>query len=209
MHAARLIQRFSQPDSLTELEALLSSFQGFSASAEASDTGAALVDLLAPVVSTSPVLHRLRQLQSTFDPIDIEGVAQLLRKQCGVDLAACQAKDSFLAALQDAGLAGEPTRAELEALVDLAPPPLQQQQQQQEGGFRQLDETSDVRSLLVAYLLSAAFKDCSFFITFTRRTSSGRRDVAIKLVDVDLKSVCRLPHYYALDRKLAVESADD
>jgi inositol-pentakisphosphate 2-kinase len=53
------------------------------------------------------------------------------------------------------------------------------------------------RKLIVAYLLSASFKDCSVFLRFTKDHFS------VKVADLDVKSIKKMRHYYELDREIA------
>lgn len=141
------------------------------------------------------VLPRLAHIQSALDPIDIEGLRHIIKDTTGVDLAASQADQAFLSQCHEANLGGEPTVQELEflakLLIESGPSPYV---------VRQLS----VRHRIVAYLLSAAFKDCSLFVRldFPNRLLS-QPVISLKIVDVDLKSICRLPHYFALDQLLA------
>lgn len=152
-------------------------------------SGGLLAAILTPLVISSPALRRVAQAQAVYDPIDIEGIAQLLEQRAGLkNLESYEADGSFLSALQLAGLGGEPTPDELEDLVDAFEHPL--------------SASSDLRQLLVAYLLSAAFKDCSIFLSL-QINAIREMTLRLKLVDVDLKSMRRLPHYMKLDQQLA------
>jgi inositol-pentakisphosphate 2-kinase len=52
------------------------------------------------------------------------------------------------------------------------------------------------RQLILAYLLSASFKDCSVFLRF----AGGK--CAVKLTDVDTKSIGKMAAYWELDRRI-------
>ena len=58
---------------------------------------------------------------------------------------------------------------------------------------------NSARYKIVTYLLSATLKDCSLVI----RISKDR--YSLKLIDLDLKSISKMQHYYELDRKIATD----
>lgn len=139
-------------------------------------------------------------MQSQLDPIDIEGIQRRLKREAGVDLSDFDAtlSDNFLSRLQAAGLGGEPTEGELHKL---AREYRKSEEEEEEGAGRAVSQHSCLRELLVAYLISAAFKDCSFFVKI--EYSDEGVEQRVKMVDLDLKPMKKMPYYYNLDQQLA------
>lgn len=128
------------------------------------------------------MLPKLRDLQSSLDPVDISTLALRFR-------AEHPDKDLF-----DPSIASEPTIAELDAFVD-----------------KFLSDPSNhhswtLREQMISYALSAIFKDCSIFVTIplrqhgeTWRTQPGAK---VKIIDLDLKNVGGLKKWYNVDEKI-------
>ncbi|KAK4706171.1 hypothetical protein P7C70_g28, partial [Phenoliferia sp. Uapishka_3] len=140
-----------------------------------------LQTLLVPALLTSPILPNLRSLQSSLDPLDIEGLETLLS-----------------------------SRSPSESLTSFATSPqpsisdwMSWKSQWEKAG--PVEESSS-RELVLAYLLSATFKDCSIFI---RLDTSGSiiKPEAIKAVDLDPKPIARLIKYLELDQEIVAAFA--
>ena len=128
------------------------------------------------MLSQSPALDRLAELQSSLDAVDIEGLAlRFGQSNDGLQLDAAHAD-----ALDPEVSLGEYVRiaSALRSSGSLGP-------------------WTDVRTLQAAYLLSAAFKDCSIFVQLYE---DGTHDV--RFVDVDAKPIARLPRYAGLDGEI-------
>jgi len=129
----------------------------------------ALTTALLPVLMNTPILRILSRLQRTLDALDIEG----------------------LAALSDlASVGADPTIAEWAEFVSAylaapAPPPPA--------------ETAHLRYHVLAYLLSATFKDCSVIL----RVPDGTATV----IDLDPKSVDRLCNWERMDKEIVAAYA--
>lgn len=101
-------------------------------------------------------------------------------------------------ALFDRSIATEPTAKELETFVH-------KYVQAPDGG---LSGTWSLREHMMAYALSAIFKDCSLFITLPLTKSSGtgtwtvKPGAKVKVIDLDLKSVGSLKKWYDLDEAI-------
>jgi len=168
-------------------------------------------------MTSSPLLPRLAHLQSTLDPLDIEGLNALLQAQKGIDLL-----DVGEDSLTDT-LGGEVTLEEYAAFVSsyLANEAATHEHEdakliksytssetsasKKAAAATFLNEKSSIRNLVIAYLLSASFKDCSIMIKISQDPPSelsSERKLEAYLVDVDFKSIKRLIRYANLDRDL-------
>lgn len=63
------------------------------------------------------------------------------------------------------------------------------------------NEPATTRDLLLSYLLSATFKDCSIFIRLAR-DDNGELTTSVKAIDLDPKPLDRLGKYWKLDREI-------
>ena len=138
--------------------------------------------MILPALNDSNVLDRLRAVQSTLDLIDISSLAARFQQEHpGVDLF-------------DTSIAIEPSPQELEAFIEkYASDP---------GGGS--TGCWSLREHMVAYALSAIFKDCSIFVTLPVSSSTGEvmSGAKVKVIDLDLKSVGSLKKWYDLDEAI-------
>lgn len=130
-------------------------------------------------------MERLKNLQSSLDGTDISHLAQRFAVgHPGADLF-------------DPTVITEPTIQELESVIE----------------FYLADPTSfasDKRSLrdaLIAYALSATFKDCSVFITCPLVKVGDvwevrEQEAMVKVIDLDLKPISNMKKWYELDEKI-------
>jgi inositol-pentakisphosphate 2-kinase len=124
---------------------------------------------LLPILTTTPVLHTLSRLQRTLDALDVEGLAPLW------DLAP---------------VGTDPSIDEWSAFISeylaapTQPPPA---------------DAAHLRYHVMAYLLSASFKDCSIIL----RVPDGTATV----IDLDPKSVDRLRKWERLDAEIVAAYA--
>jgi inositol-pentakisphosphate 2-kinase len=182
---------------------------------DSQDTEQSLPDLLVDFMTSSPLLPRLAHLQSSLDPLDIGGLNALLQSQKGIDLLNVDEND-----FTDT-LGGEVTLEEYTDFVKsyLANEAATQQHEyakliksyastetsvSEEAAPKFLNEKSSIRNLVIGYLLSASFKDCSIMIKITQDplSESSEKKLEAYLVDVDVKSIKRLVRYAKLDREL-------
>lgn len=131
------------------------------------DLSSALQAVLVPILRSSPLLARLKYLQSSLDPLDIEGLTSVLSSK------------SPSLPLQEPTIPEWISWKESWTTNELAP------------------KDRDPVDLVLAYLLSATFKDCSIFI----RLSPSHPPV-LKVIDLDPKPVDRLGKYLALDQEI-------
>ncbi|KAJ7264995.1 inositol-pentakisphosphate 2-kinase [Mycena haematopus] len=128
------------------------------------DPKEASISALLPVLVNTPVLRTLAHLQRTLDALDIEGLAALW------DLAT---------------IGPEPTISEWAEFVSaylaapFSPPPA---------------DAAHLRYHILAYLLSATFKDCSLIVRVPDGTAT--------LIDLDPKSIDRLRKWERMDKEI-------
>ena len=142
----------------------------------------ALAAALLPLLRT-PALRTISDLQRSLDALDIEGLVKLHALACK-DLGAARGDPSleelqdFVATYHSAYCARDHSK--------LSP------------------ESTD--TYLMAYLLSASFKDCSVIFRIHKSDISGSPSVdsphAISIVDLDLKGVDRFEKWTDLDRRI-------
>lgn len=166
-----------------------------------------LVKILTPALAASKLVKRLSQLQASLDPLDIEGLRSLLMDREGIDIA--KMDDSTVSKL-----GGEVSISEYAQFVQHYSHALSLSRSQPapaDGHSGTLSdswpsEDSPTRDLIIAYLLSATFKDCSLFASIrtlpNATASAGSNDIDIQVVDCDVKSVDRLKKWYDLDQDI-------
>ncbi|KAJ7024292.1 inositol-pentakisphosphate 2-kinase [Mycena alexandri] len=133
------------------------------------DPKEAVISALLPVLLDAPVLHTISRLQRTLDALDIEGLARL----CGLAPIGTQPTIAEWTDFLDAYLASPTT-----------PPPA---------------DATHLRYHVLAYLLSATFKDCSVLVRVPNGTAT--------VIDLDPKSVDRLRKWEQLDREIVTAYA--
>ncbi|GAA6037022.1 hypothetical protein JCM8097_005513 [Rhodosporidiobolus ruineniae] len=162
---------------------------------------------------TSPTLVTLRHLQHTLDCLDIEGLAALLREddRAGVDLSSAEP--------DLARLGQQPTTGEWASFVErydhlLNPPTPGNSFTQREDLAAEL-VTANPRDAVLAYLLSATFKDCSLILRIPLPSSSSASssssssfspsvpaEPTLKVIDLDPKPLSRLGKYWRMDQSI-------
>jgi hypothetical protein len=152
---------------------------------ESDDEAAKTIPILSPVLWHSRVMQRLQELQATLDGTDISHLAQRFAVECPES------------ELFDPALLPQPSGEELRQFVDLY---------LSKPNAGKSDEWS-LRESLVAYALSATFKDCSVFITCPLvSTSDGWKldepQATVKVIDLDLKPLANMRKWYDLDEKI-------
>ena len=145
-----------------------------------------LTSILTPFLTTNPIVHRLAQLQASLDYLDIEGLQSVLLSQKGIDLMRLSTTDIEK-------LGGEAYLSEYEAFVERYASTLGT------GREGHLDISAAPRDAILAYLLSATFKDCSLFIRIRKHSNTNALDMSAFLVDCDVKSIQRLRKWAVLD----------
>jgi hypothetical protein len=139
--------------------------------------------LIAPILLSSSILPELKRLQSTLDPLDISTLATRYNSE-NPDVEVFDPEQT-----------PESTLEELRQVV---------QHCSDGADFSKLT----LRECMIAYTLSATFKDCSIFVRIPvvqsksglwMRKGSGEQ---VKVIDLDLKSVKSLKKWYELDEEI-------
>ncbi|KWU46339.1 hypothetical protein RHOSPDRAFT_31789 [Rhodotorula sp. JG-1b] len=140
-----------------------------------------LIATLVPILLSSPVLPRLAASQASLDPLDIEGLAQRILIETGLDLYAGEdGKDDGVELEKQLG--GQPDVQEWREWLErwqqqqqTEPPPdlaSNPEQQHDDAGAEARRVPITLRDQVLAYLLSATFKDCSVFIRLSGLATS-------------------------------------
>lgn len=142
------------------------------------------VSALLALLRSSDLLRKIASLQSSLDPLDIEGLDALRRKHLQIEGDNSNSTDSLLR---------EPLLDDWENFVTQFSDPLFQ---------ASLDHSNpDVRHLeyySTAYLLSATFKDCSIILRLGRK---GKED-SITAIDLDPKPMSKFEQWRDLDQEI-------
>lgn len=149
------------------------------------------ISALLPLFLHNSLLHRISALQRSLDPLDCEGFAKLVESQ------SVSSSDGTNDALPIADLI-RPTMDDWATFVDI----FMSQEHQKYSSF----SPSNLRYHTLAYLLSASFKDCSFIIPVRPQTDDTVTG-GIKVIDLDIKDVDRIPGWLKLDEKVVKEYA--
>lgn len=178
-----------------------------------------LCDAVVDALDSQPVLPLLKALQQEFDPIGIEELGRLSRTRAGRMTDREQVFDKELLkdpSLQELDAITEiwsRARADLDmtSLGDMAGGG----KDAMEKADSKLDQTSDLRALLVSHGISAIFKDCSIVIRFPGALNSKQSDgspmsnlaldasqAVVKLIDLDLKPLKKANKWYELDDQI-------
>ena len=135
-------------------------------------------------------LHVLSRLQRELDPLDIEGLSQLWQRaqfEASVEQYTSTFPPKF------SGIA-QPSISDWAAFVDSYLSP-----------HIALDHTAplpaDLPYYILAYLLSATFKDCSIMIKLSGSTHSSEPS-PITFIDLEPKSVAKLAQWEELDTRI-------
>ncbi|THV07793.1 hypothetical protein K435DRAFT_741128 [Dendrothele bispora CBS 962.96] len=182
----------------------------------------ALADGLLPLLIRTPVLQLLNRLQRSLDMLDIEGLAKVWEKWCRVSSSGTEEGDGTLPPIGTN--CEEPTLGEWGSFIDRYLRELGLPEGSGEGPARlerrkvaelpEIDTKEEMRYYLLAYLLSATFKDCSIIVRIPLLGSldggSDQRvgedlevDPTITMIDLDPKSMKRLRKWELLDREIA------
>ncbi|KAI0372990.1 inositol-pentakisphosphate 2-kinase [Pilatotrama ljubarskyi] len=165
------------------------------------DIRTAFIRTVQPILR-SPVLSRLSHLQRRLDALDIEGLAALWAhvRGPGVPFGAELADpdisewerfvEAYAARERDIGEDADAKRGDLSTstLEERAPP-----------------TEAELRFRVIAYLLAAAFKDCSVIVRLRPQLTEGgvvRQDATVTMIDLDVKGVDRLRKWAKLDREI-------
>lgn len=153
----------------------------------------------------SPILSIISRLQRTLDVLDIEGLSKLWREA---------QLESLLIRSTEQPLSDEQIQV----------PPLGVSQSEpgmtdwvdfvtafESVEMKELDHdqprTSNLRYYILAYLLSATFKDCSIIARLGLLKPGNHSEIQeepIRVIDLDPKSLNRLPRWEELDREIVM-----
>ncbi|KAK1925792.1 inositol-pentakisphosphate 2-kinase, partial [Papiliotrema laurentii] len=152
---------------------------------DSTDAATRTLPLVIPQLLSSGVFAELKQLQSTLDPIDISTLATRFQHAYPKD------------ALFDPALITEPDSTELEEFVE----------KYLENPSRGVEKAGwTLREHMIAYALSAIFKDCSIFVSIPLVKVGDEWTVKpgtkVKIIDLDLKDVKNLGKWHDLDRAI-------
>ncbi|BGO97923.1 Inositol-pentakisphosphate 2-kinase [Rhodotorula toruloides ATCC 204091] len=172
---------------------------------------------LAPTLLHSPALPLLRDLQSLLDVLDIEGLASFLSRTTGVDLAEKYGPEEV------ERLGGQPRLEEWVEWVGRYAPVLGRREEEEPAPLKhdewerakatlesrflasatpdQDSPTPPWREAILAYLLSATFKDCSLIIRLPLDLAASTVGT-VKAIDLDPKPINRLGKYFRMDREI-------
>jgi inositol-pentakisphosphate 2-kinase len=174
----------------------------------------AFADGLLPLLTQTPVLQLLNRLQRTLDMLDVEGLASIWEKWCRLSGRASENEQG--------GGCEEPTLEEWGSFIDryLHELGLGEQSGQGPAELRNghvehaelpgVQTEEEMRFYLLAYLLSATFKDCSIIVRLPllHSVTSGLNESSldpsmVTSIDLDPKSMTRLKKWEVLDREIA------
>ncbi|GAA5829733.1 hypothetical protein JCM11251_000263 [Rhodosporidiobolus azoricus] len=185
---------------------------------------ASLSSTLLPLLLASPVLANLSRLQATLDCLDIEGIAQRLKddEETNVDLTRPEVDLS--------PLGEQPTLEEWTSWLNdhfhLLPkpppsgpgdPPSAPVGPEPRTALKSALCVEHPRAAILAFLLSATFKDCSLIIRIPLPPSSSptlaatslhSMEPTVKAIDLDPKPISRLGKYWRMDREIVREWAE-
>jgi len=140
-----------------------------------------------------PVLAKLSEIQGSLDPLDIEGLSTLVTGK-----SATEYPNESLPLLDAPEVQAEdPTLDEWRRFLDI-----HSQHKLKDGlaNFKGLAHgMSQKRYYLLAYLLSATFKDCSIII---RGHEDNVKSATVTIIDLDSKSLGRMRKWESLDRNV-------
>lgn len=163
-----------------------------------------------PLLLETPVLQRLGYLQRSLDALDIEGLLQLwqVSAECMLgggretegqaDRGVTKAPLTPFAVSSTPSELREPTMDEWSGFVG-----------QYLAGHSQLDHSkptlNHLRYYLLAYLLSATFKDCSIILRMDMLGAPQHEAISpsqVTVIDLDPKTMDRLKKWEKMDREI-------
>lgn len=135
------------------------------------------INSLVSQILRTPLLSRISDLQRTLDPLDCEGLGRLIELSPNGDL----------------------TQPAMEDWISFIETFLSSNNQK-----CSVFSPSNLRYHTLAYLLSVTFKDCSLIIPL-RRSLTGTESGCIRVIDLDIKSVDKIPYWINLDQTIVKE----
>jgi inositol-pentakisphosphate 2-kinase len=169
-----------------------------------SDLRTKFVETIAPILMDRPVLAKLSELQRSLDPLDIEGLSAFVTGK-----PAPEYPNGPLPLLDAPEVQSweNPTLDEWRGFLDAY-----FHRNPKSGVSTNSNATahgmSQKRYYLLAYLLSASFKDCSIIV---RGRGDDVKNAKVTIIDLDLKDMGRMGKWEGLDRdvvKCALEAEE-
>ncbi|KAL4265343.1 Inositol-pentakisphosphate 2-kinase [Pleurotus pulmonarius] len=163
------------------------------------------VDLLMPLLTDTPVLRILAKLQRTLDILDIEGLSSLWHRTLVSYADPAAGPDTPLSPVgQTSSLfeSPDPTIDDWSDFIDQYLVQIGSSTTKEERMNHAQPLTSNLRYYLMAYLLSATFKDCSIIIKPVMPGTQGKGSITI--IDLDPKGMDRLRKWERLDAQIAL-----
>ena len=153
---------------------------------------------MTPILMDHPVLAKLSELQRSLDPLDIEGLSTLITGKSATEYP--NEPLPFLDA-PEIQSEGDPSLDEWRRFLDT------HFHHKLEAGFTNTPADSKAfahgmsqkRYYVLAYLLSATFKDCSVII---RGHEDNVKSATATIIDLDSKSLGRMGKWESLDREV-------
>ncbi|KAG8952194.1 Inositol-pentakisphosphate 2-kinase [Tulasnella sp. 419] len=161
----------------------------------------AFTNALIPMLRDTELLTSLAALQRTLDPLDIEGVARLWSLDSDEQTPPSPiGQNAYEVTLKEWEKFLKEYLSQMQCTNDAAS--LEKIQQEWND-----PPIAKLRYYMLAYLLSATFKDCSFMIRFPARSLTATASTTtsaptITAIDLDPKSVTRLAKWEELDREI-------
>ncbi|KAL5529538.1 hypothetical protein ACEPAG_5523 [Sanghuangporus baumii] len=149
------------------------------------------VKALLPLLTRTPVLQRIAHLQRSLDALDIEGLQSL---HSAYAQAHFPDSPGTIASLED--MFPDPSLDDWDSFVSAY---------KSQQPIANLDP-EHLRHYVMAYLLSATFKDCSIILHLGRNPEVPD---SITVIDLDPKSMKRLRNWAELDHDIVVSFVDD
>lgn len=159
---------------------------------------------LLPPLQETPVLGSLARLQRTLDPLDIEGLRALYNSVINTENAnAHKNKEGVIHPLEK--VFPQPTFDDWECFINIYLSNGHSKDMIPDGVLNIPVDSDTLHHYIMAYLLSATFKDCSIMIQ--PRGSNSIHD-KVTVIDLDPKQMTRLKKWEALDREIATSFRD-
>lgn len=162
-----------------------------------SDVKEAFTTALVTLLLGTSVLKRISDLQRTLDPFDIEGLSKLWRGVEDGQRSAKNESSNHPEPDMSIGLFSEPTMDDWEGFVD--------EYLSSEIGYPDFSHLN-LRHYLLAYLLSATFKDCSVIVRLNFLGMGLNNNTIepwrVSVIDLERKSMSRMEKWEEMDRQI-------
>lgn len=160
-----------------------------------SDLRTKFVETVTPILMDHPVLAKLSEVQGSLDPLDIEGLSALVTGKSATEYP--NESLPFLNA-PEVQAGEDPTLDEWRRFLNAHSHHKPEAGPSAPMSFKPFRHgMSQKRHYLLAYLLSASFKDCSIII---RGHEDNVKSATVTIIDLDSKSIGRMKKWEELDR---------